>query len=337
MKNLISRSFSIMTLSVSILASTFNIVDAKIADFDIDEVKSFAQLSSIAYDGKEGITKLQAMTDQLGNKKYSQVKHFGSKAEYDSGILLIAPDGKVTINYRGTDFGSIRNLATDVYALQKGTRISEGLVHGGIYDGLKSSWDDLYSQLFAYAKSRNKTVGELEIDITGHSLGGGMATLAALRLKKMSGADKLRVITFGQPRVLDTTAAEEYERLLGGKTLRVTEHQVDPVPSLALGALGFKHVGQNLRLEHADVSLTKAAKFGYHRMSSYENSLQSLNDTNFVANNEESAYLKSPMGYVRNGLTRPFQKHVYSNLVKAATLIKQKLFGKDKYVEEILK
>lgn len=79
---------------------------------------------------------------------------------------------------------------------------------------------------------------------TGHSLGGGLAMLAALRLAR-SGRRVDGLVTFGQPR----TGCPALARCLAGLPAVRVVNACDIVPRLPPEALGFEHGG---RLEHLD-------------------------------------------------------------------------------------
>ncbi|WP_437710593.1 lipase family protein [Sorangium sp. So ce448] len=85
--------------------------------------------------------------------------------------------------------------------------------------------------------------------ITGHSLGGAMAVIAAALIEsdhELTGLrDKLRgVYTFGQPMVGDRTFAEEHKNTIGRKLFRhVYAHDIVPrMPPLTVGC--YEHFGR---------------------------------------------------------------------------------------------
>jgi len=80
--------------------------------------------------------------------------------------------------------------------------------------------------------------------VTGHSLGGAMAQLAAEVLFK-AGAAILAVYTFGGPRVGNDAWAAGYELILGSRTWRVVD-ELDLVPRVPF--LGYCHAGRRVQL-----------------------------------------------------------------------------------------
>lgn len=82
--------------------------------------------------------------------------------------------------------------------------------------------------------------------VTGHSLGGALATLCALDLKINLKLPDVRVVSFGSPRVGNYIFAKWFEQEIGPHW-RFT-HNRDIVPSVPPGYMGFYHVAQEVWL-----------------------------------------------------------------------------------------
>ena len=76
---------------------------------------------------------------------------------------------------------------------------------------------------------------------TGHSLGGALATIAAMDFATLSSIRIKAVVTFGSPRVGNGKFARSYTRLFGDVTERYVNY-CDPVPLFPGALLGFRHV-----------------------------------------------------------------------------------------------
>ncbi len=112
-------------------------------------------------------------------------------------------------------------------------------VHEGFLEDARAAWS------FARPLLRPG----FETRLTGHSLGGAIAVLLAMKLQ-VEGQPLGRAITFGQPKV---TTEEGVARFRDLPLLRVVNHD-DPVPllpwettSAVLGGL-YRHLGQEMRL-----------------------------------------------------------------------------------------
>ena len=98
------------------------------------------------------------------------------------------------IAFRGTEPKETSDIKADLNAIQRQGMHNTGDVHGGFQGEIKKVWDDL-----------NFTVADIQdrkIHITGHSLGGAMATICAKRLQE-EGIHPHCLYTYGSPRVGD--------------------------------------------------------------------------------------------------------------------------------------
>lgn len=159
------------------------------------------------------------------------------------GLRLLAVfDGEVTqgcvagdghgqvLAFRGTEFDEPADLLTNArLRLVPGPY---GRVHRGTAQALDAVWPAVAAALD----------GEAPLWITGHSLGGAMALLAAARV---AAARVQAVHLFGAPRLGDADFAQACEAALGPRTWRYTNHH-DVVPRLMGPPLPFRHVGREV-------------------------------------------------------------------------------------------
>jgi len=90
--------------------------------------------------------------------------------------------------------------------------------------------------------------------VTGHSLGGAMATLAALDLRTRYQEEyNVRMITFAAPRVGDRFFANVFNEHVPDAVRAV--HDKDPIPGVPKMIFMFKHVGHELLLDSAGTAL----------------------------------------------------------------------------------
>lgn len=112
----------------------------------------------------------------------------------------------------------------------------ENHVHAGFADAVEKSWNSKIAPLLVDPGAR-------QILITGHSLGGALALLAARRI----GTAVSKLVTFGQPRAVDEVAAGECQRVFGDRYLRVI-HDKDVVPRVPGFTGGYRHCGAAVRI-----------------------------------------------------------------------------------------
>jgi triacylglycerol lipase len=139
-------------------------------------------------------------------RQYRAVSTFHAKSFYDVperfGFILESGD-RLVVAFRGTS--SPMDWVSDVMAQQKkfvcvpGT----GWTHRGIAAVYESARDAVLSALSGLP-------GDKPLYITGHSLGGALATLCAIDVAAHSHFAQPRVYTFGAPRVGDPAFAKAF-------------------------------------------------------------------------------------------------------------------------------
>ncbi|KAI9298901.1 alpha/beta-hydrolase, partial [Neoconidiobolus thromboides FSU 785] len=160
---------------------------------------------------------------------------FYNEEKNNQGYMLVNNKiKKIIITFRGTVESSFTNWLTniDVISLVKPTGLSANIDRPGVlvHPGFNKAKERM-------AKFYNPTVKEMydkykyDIIVTGHSLGGAIASLVAADLLN-SGIpkDKINLITYCQPRVGNKKFAEWMNTNIHSST-RVT-HEGDPVSLL---------------------------------------------------------------------------------------------------------
>lgn len=124
--------------------------------------------------------------------------------------FLILPEGRI-----GTDFA----------AAGVGARF-----HKGFMQAIAEIWEPFYAAVDNAFKARERKVW-----VTGHSLGGALALLAAWRLQQQF-IPVYAVTTFGAPMVGNDATAAAFEREFPGKIFRYVD-SLDVVPKLPMVSL----------------------------------------------------------------------------------------------------
>lgn len=145
------------------------------------------------------------------------------------GYLASLPSGYTVIAFRGTEMMSVQDWRTNLNRELVDT--IGGRVHAGFAD--------------AFASIRRPLLASIPegvpLLVTGHSLGGALATLAAMYLD-LSGHSVAAVETFGSPRIADAEWCAGYDTILGDVTKRHVRC-CDVVPKLPSAWRGYRHVG----------------------------------------------------------------------------------------------
>ena len=149
---------------------------------------------------------------------------------------VIWNDISAIICFRGTEPKEMSDIKADLNALQRKGLHNKGDVHAGFQGEINKVWDDL-----------NFTVADIQdrnIYITGHSLGGAMATICAKRLSEELDA-VCCLYTFGSPRVGNKKWC---------KSLQVPHYRFqnnnDIVCRMPLWIMGYRHHGKNMYINY---------------------------------------------------------------------------------------
>ena len=197
--------------------------------FDLPTARDCAAWSALAY----------------GTGPCSQsIRTFLTASDTDTRVLVVEQDdGSIAIAFRGT--ADIRNWLTDADCLR--ATLIESLEFGAcqVHAGFLAAYESIIGPLTAHLRENAALCRDAAtpIYVTGHSLGGALALLAALELKRQ-GFNIAQVYTFGQPRVGNAAFKRLYEKSLGDRTYRLVfqEDLVARVPFLPAWHDPYRHV-----------------------------------------------------------------------------------------------
>jgi len=183
-------------------------------EFDADLAYVFALLSEISYIDQEPV-----LVGKLAALGFELVKRLGRSGDL-SGFICRNNEYAVLV-FQGTDGRDWQTIKEDLkfwHSRDQGVSYAAG-------------FHDAYCELLpGFAEFFDTT--QRPIYITGHSLGGAIALIAALNLQPYSFE---ACYTFGAPRVCGISG----EKHDNGKTIYRIVHENDVVPSLPLVILGY--------------------------------------------------------------------------------------------------
>jgi hypothetical protein len=196
---------------------------------NLAEVLDYAKRASAAYGDDEAIRAAAAPGSVLtiANLPGVDVRAF-VEVDEARGVQWFA--------VRGT--ANLKNVAEDLDYTKVHPPDLGVPIHAGFVEDARAVW--------SFARPRLRP--GMETRLTGHSLGGALAVLLAMRLS-LDGQPLDRVITFGQPKVTTEAGVSRFRDL---PLLRVVNHD-DPVPDLPWETPGasrgglYRHFGQELR------------------------------------------------------------------------------------------
>ena len=184
------------------------------AAFNRENALYLAHASSIAY----ARSPARVAEDTLGLKTVP----FQHKFVRTRGYLGVC-DTHAVLAFRGTEPITLPNWLTDAVVKLVKTDDYDGRVHFGFSSVLKQTWPKLSTVL--------EQIDGRPLFVTGHSLGGALAVLAACRLAK-SVNTPVATYTFGAPRVGDPEFCAGYAL----PTYRVV-YGLDVVPEMPMPSL----------------------------------------------------------------------------------------------------
>lgn len=168
------------------------------------------------------IAYLRAPSNAADERLGLDAKPFFNQLTRTRGFLGVCETHAV-LAFRGTNPTTLPNWLTDVVVKLVTTSDYDGRVHHGFNSALRQSWKHLERQI--------ARIGDRPLYLTGHSLGGALAVLAACRLAK-DGLAPRAIYTFGSPRVGDRAFCAGY-RL---PTYRIV-NRLDLVPQMPLASV----------------------------------------------------------------------------------------------------
>jgi len=177
-------------------------------------------------------------------------EYIDANPKEDTQLYICKSAGKVVVAFRGTLNARDAMNALDVKLC--GVRIDDfgkwvmtkdaSEINMRIHTGFLKQYLAVRKKLF---EALHEHKGD-DIIVTGHSLGGALATLAALDLK--SKKYNIHTVTFGAPRVGDFQFAEHFQKIVNSdKTFRIFKDK-DPIPQIFISPQYF-HVGKSLLLD----------------------------------------------------------------------------------------
>ncbi|KAG5400391.1 hypothetical protein IGI04_014998 [Brassica rapa subsp. trilocularis] len=183
---------------------------------------------------------------------------------------------RVVIAFRGTEQTKWKDLQTDLMLVPVGLnpeRIGgdfkeEVQVHSGFlsaYDSVRIRIISLLKLAIGYIDDVAEREDKWHVYVTGHSLGGALATLLAIELASSQlakrGAITVTMYNFGSPRVGNKKFADVYNQKVKD-SWRVVNHRdiIPTVPRL----MGYCHVAHPVYLAAGEVQNMDFQKDGYH-------------------------------------------------------------------------
>ena len=190
-----------------------------------------AILSKVAYLQPE---KAEITFKEYGFHNYKFIENDGAQC------YIVNNEDNIVIIFRGTEPKQWSDIKADLDARQRTGLHNHGKVHKGFQGELDKVWHDLKRQINYILEGSY----DIDIHITGHSLGGAMATICAKRLSEEIDA-VCCLYTFGSPRVGNKKWC---------KSLQVPHYRFqnnnDMVCKVPFWIMGYRHHGKNVYINY---------------------------------------------------------------------------------------
>ncbi len=194
--------------------------------FDLGTAVCLAKFSNIAYEEDEDLKRKVKKEWGFGDL------HIVNATATSTQGLIAAKPGYVVVAFRGTEITEWLDWATNTDAFYSVEAPLDGRVHRGFWNALDEVWLEVRQVIQEFRK------GPKPLWLTGHSLGGALATLATAQLLQSN--DPVRgLYTFGQPRVGDRRFAQAFDSEFKARAFRFVNDN-DIVPELPSW---YAHVG----------------------------------------------------------------------------------------------
>ncbi|URE31709.1 lipase precursor [Musa troglodytarum] len=119
----------------------------------------------------------------------------------------------IIIAFRGTIENSMRNWIEDLFWKQLDLNypgVQGAMVHHGFYSAYHNT--TLRHGILSAVRNIKESYGNIHIIVTGHSLGGALASFCALDLTVNHGVKNVQLMTFGQPRIGNAAFATYFNK-----------------------------------------------------------------------------------------------------------------------------
>jgi triacylglycerol lipase len=249
-----------------------------------------AVIAKEAYDTKkDGSPDLKALRREQEVLKALKTKDDGFKKVHafdvsNSQGLVVKHSDYIAVAFRGTDEAADWLDNVNAFAID--------YPFGKVHRGFQSALRDIWPQMKTAIRDEQPKKRRLPIWITGHSLGGALAVLAASQMV-VGDEPFYGVYTFGQPRVGDREFGRVYNVEAGWKTFRF-QNNADIVTRVPARLMGYSHVGRFVYIDdNKKVSADKG--FWYTFLDTVRSAMNDLLEVGLegVKDHSISAYVEA--------------------------------------------
>jgi triacylglycerol lipase len=203
---------------------------------NIKTAKICAELSKVVYQWDLWDFYLKDNYDNYLERKVSLLNH---------EIGFFYNEGNLFIAIRGTELDSLEDIKTDLdVTCTRFPELCGREVHSGFHGACNLIWKHTLENLFNLG-TRLTSFGPVnKVILTGHSMGGAVATLLAVKLQYWNEIG-IELYTFGSPQVLTEEASEMFNK---DSVSNINHYRFvnnnDVVPKLPINSFKWEHCGE---------------------------------------------------------------------------------------------
>lgn len=245
------------------LTSFLDALSAVPTQFNTTRAYWLAQVADRAYETNRDTARAWLLQQGQTNVQFFDQPGTNTQAflSWGNGVALLA--------FRGTE-QNLTDWTTDARftAVDASVHGLPGKIHHGFAGALESIWPPLLAAL-------NQIKGQRVLfHITGHSLGGALATLTALRIARLRIFPVQSVHTYGSPRVGDETFVREFDASFSGRAFRIVNNE-DLVTRIPPRESGYEHVSEIIYIDEAG-RIQRDIGYWYRFLNFVTNALEDL-------------------------------------------------------------
>jgi predicted lipase len=200
-----------------------------------EDIYSSLSVNRLSYCTKEQINRFTC--EDCSGRRLIGSYDPSSKASSQVVVVIDKKEEEILIGFRGT-INNPQQWISDLDAVYK-KWYSNGRVHSGFFD----RFNEIKDKTVIFLREAQKELPKGDIIISGHSMGGAVATLFGSYIKSHLNIDPEAIYTYGSPRVGDETFAKYVDSQFGDKLIRIM-NEWDMVTDLPPVLLKYRHTGK---------------------------------------------------------------------------------------------
>jgi len=221
---------------------------APVAPYSLGTARAMAWMSQLAYETADRgkVERICGLFDLRLLESVANDRDGGSDLlPIHTRAVIAEGHGAIIVAFAGTDPLIPGNWITDFDVGLK-FRFNERVTPPALHTGFEKAYKSVAGKIAEGLAKRS----EVPMLVTGHSMGGALAVIAADDFLSEKKLRPTAVYAFGMPRVGDQDFANRYNDTLGSTTYRLV-HGSDIVATVPPSNLGFRHVGRLIRCDRA--------------------------------------------------------------------------------------